>query len=174
MGDVEHEIERIAAALDAEVRGEQAAYEHLALLATLRARRMADVAREALHRGDRVAALLGAHPPTGTVAHVGEDYTTLHTPAGEADVVLGAAPLAIVERSRSGGASGGGPATLRARLTAHEDAGRAVVATLITGRDVTGVVTAVARDHLLLGGPAGDVAVPLTLLGVVRVAAQRD
>ena len=155
-------MERLAAVMDAEVRAEQADYEHMALQAERRARSLADVARELMVRGDVVEVRTGATALVGRIIHVGADLAVLRTVRGAVDLALPRAHrLRVVERARSGGTPPArGARTFRARLTEHEVS--AVRLTILTadGEEVDGTVEAVAQDHVLVATRHGVVVIP--------------
>ncbi len=155
MGSWQDDVGRIDAAMDAEVRAEQAAYEELAARARWRSRTMAAVAEELRDRGDRVAAHVATRTLLGTVEHVGDDLAILALEqGGTADLHLaGDVVLRVVERVRTGGRDRGvGPRTFVARLTEHETAGTPVTVLTTLAEEPTGVIRAVAVDHVLLTG----------------------
>ncbi|MGI9016329.1 MAG: hypothetical protein ACR2HR_04355 [Euzebya sp.] len=165
---IEHELQRVAAAMDAEVRSEQAEYEALAVQSERRARTLADVAAELVVRGDRVEISVAGLVLDGTVRHSAADYLVLEATRGRIDLPLTAVTaLRVTQQVRSGGTPpGAGAKSFQARLTEHETAG--VVMTLLRadGEMVEGLIRAAARDHLLLQTRHG-----LVVLPTVQVAA---
>ncbi|GEM_PF-3251539 len=164
------ELASHGAAFRWELRAEAAEWERVAALDSLRRRTLADAARELLHRGDRVAVSVAGRRWSGPVVHVGADVACLATTAGLVDVRLdGVAVWEVVERTRAGGASGGGPQTFRARLAAREQAGERIgLSCPGAGTEPTGALVAVAEDHLVLRGPTGrSVLVPLQAVAAV-------
>lgn len=151
-----------------EWREEAAADEQLTELQRRRARTLADVAREAMHRGDRVtvevAGLRLAHP----VIAVGVDYLVLDDGDGVVDVALDRVTLGL-ERRSSGGASGKpAAATLRARLGELEQAGARVTVVTTGGERGEGLLEVVAADHLVVDGGGGKrTYIPLGVLALV-------
>lgn len=137
-----------------ELRAEAAAYEELAARDRLRGRTLADVAAEALARGDIVAVTAAGRTFTGALVFAAGDLACLRTPAGEdVDVRLaGAVSLRVVEAVRSGGRSrGSGPATFAARLGEHESAGTVLeFGTRAPDGGLVGRVEAVAADHVVV------------------------
>lgn len=163
-------LRRLEARLDTALRAEQAEYEELAARGALRDRDLSRVALELLHRGDLVAVETAALSVSGRVVYAAGDLAILLTAGGELDVNL-AAPLmlTVVERSRSGGASRGvGAPSFKARLCEHEAAGaRVEIGTRLPLRAVTGTLSAVAVDHLVLDGPPRRV-IALSAIDYVR------
>src|SRR5690606_26592292 len=125
----EEELEALARQLregaGRELREEAAEDETLTEIQRRRHRDLADVARIAMHRGDRVlvsgAGLHLAHPVTA----VGDDYLTMETDDGAVDVSLASVVMSVESRS-SGGRSGVPSTTFRARLAEHEQSGAEV------------------------------------------------
>lgn len=162
-----------AAARDrAERRAEASDWERLGAQHLLRERRLPDVFVELLHRGDGVVVEVAGRRFRGTVVHTAEDVACLATAAGEVDVHL-TVPLLlrVVTRVQEGGRSRS-PAgdSFKARLFLHEASGaRVEVGTVVDGEPVTGVVAAVARDHLVVRDRDDiTVYVPLHAIGYVR------
>lgn len=166
---VDPHVDRLAAAMDAEVRAEQAAYEAEALRAEQRARSLADVARELVVRGDVVEVVVAGRTLTGAAAHAGRDLLVLDTAHGVVDVALPAITLLqVVRRVRDGGRPPGrGATTLRARMTEHEVAGLGVTVLLADGGTVDGAVAAAAADHLLVTAARGPAVVPWPAVAAV-------
>ncbi len=163
-------LARLEARLDTELRAEQADYEQLAAKGVLRDRDLAAVALDLLFRGDLVAVEMAALAVTGRVVHAAGDLLVVATAGGEVDVNL-AAPLSltVVERVPSGGSCrGAGPRSFKARLCEHEASGRRLeLGTRLPGRAVSGVLSAVARDHVVVDGPPRRI-VALSALEFVR------
>jgi hypothetical protein len=173
----EPELDRLGARLDAEVRAERAAYEAEALRGERRARRLADLARALVERGDVVEVRAGRRAVAGVVVHAARDLLVLEVGVAGAtvervDVALAAVTsLRLVERRLDGGrAPATSPATLRARMTEHEVAGAVLDVVLVDGEEVTGVVAAAAEDHLLLEGRDGWAALPWPAVALARPA----
>lgn len=160
--DIHGEIHRVSAAMDAELRAEQAEYEAMALLAELRARGLADVVRELMVRGDVVEVTLGEVSLSGTVSHTGEDFAVLGCQWGEVDLVLATlSGVRVLHRERRGvNPPSAGSRTFRARLTEHEIDQTAVVLKQ-AGRDLQGLIAAVATDHIVLQTGTGTQFIPL-------------
>lgn len=153
----EDELDRIERRLRAELRAEAEAYEQLAAVDLLRGRRLVDVARDAMARGDALAVTAAGRTWTGTVIHGAGDLLCLRTPAGDVDVWL-AAPLAL--RVVVGGGEGrppaGEPGSFTARLFEHEAAGTLLdlgVTSLPDG--LVGRLVAVALDHVVVDDRSG-------------------
>ncbi len=162
MAEDDGTMDRLGAAMDAEVRSEQQAYEAMALAAEWRARSLVDVARELVVRGDVVEVALPGMHLSGTVVHAAADHLVLRSARGPADVVLAAMSwLRVVRRMRDGGLlPGRGAASLRARMTEHEVAGVTLEVLLRDGDRVVGTVDAAAVDHLLLATRRGQTVIP--------------
>lgn len=134
----------------------------------LRRRRLADVAAEAMHRGDRVTVEIRDRRLVGTAVFVGDDYLTLETATEVADVRLDRAVLWVARRPAGGHASRGGSRTLRARLGEYEHTGETVtvVAPAIPA-ETAGQISVAAVDHVLVSTTDGEVVVPLPLIELV-------
>lgn len=161
------ELPRIAAKLDAEVRADREEDERMAAVARLRARSLADVARELMVRGDEVAVHLGAASSSGIVSHAAGDLAVIRLAAPAAarlDVRLGSAALIQVVRTvRAGGTvPARGARSFLARLREHELSGTALRMHVVAASPVEGVLQAVASDHLLVRGRSGTWVLPLT------------
>jgi hypothetical protein len=146
-------------------RAEEEEWSRAAAAQWAHGRRLVDVARELMHRGDTVSVTAGGATFTGEVTDVGLDVLRVRTVAGAVDVQLAAmtagtgeqrharlpAPvvLRVVERARSGGrSSGGGPETFRARLLEHEADGiESAIGSALLDEDLCGTVT-VGRDQV--------------------------
>lgn len=171
--ELDLELGRMAAELDAEIRAEQAEYEAMAMQAAWRARRIVDVARAWMVHGDTVEVAVGGVTLVGTVIHTGTDLIVLQTDLrGRVDVAVAASPLLRLVRSadRGGVPPGPGPRTFVARLTEHEVAAASVVLVLDDGMQVDGTVMAVAADHVLLDSRQGQRVVPLSRVALAWLA----
>lgn len=159
--------------MDAEVRNEQAEYEAMALQARWRTRRIVDVAREVMVRGDPVEVLLPGLVLRGLVVHVGEDLFVVDAwSVGPVDVAVRAGPrLRPVEDGQGEGLPPGrGARIFVARLTEHEVTGQRMVVALDDGDRVEGLIAAVAVDHVLLEGPRGEEVLPFGRIVAVWTA----
>jgi hypothetical protein len=150
------ELARLGQAFRDEVRAEAQAYEALAAQDHLRRRRLADVALELLHRGDRVTVHLPGAAFSGEVVDAAANLCTLATAAGRVDLRLDAVlEIVVTAPSRSGGRSrAAGTSTFLARLREHEASG-ALVEVGAAERLLEGRIAAVAEDHLVLDGTSG-------------------
>jgi hypothetical protein len=140
------------AALRAEWRAEEEEWTRAAFEHWEHSRRLLDVARECMHRGDTVAIATSAGSVRGRVLGVGQD--TLRVGADRAPVDVRVSPgttvvLRVDAHARGGGVRGDEPSiTFRARLLEHEVAGRTVeLGVGVPARAVTGVVR-VGVDHV--------------------------
>lgn len=148
------------AAYRAELRAEAAAYEELAAKDRLRGRTLADVAAEALARGDVVAVAVAGRTFTGSVTYAAGDLLCLRTAAGdEVDVRLGGdVALRVVRPVRAGGCTRPpGPSGFAARLAEHEAAGTLLeIGTRTPASGLVGRVDAVAVDHVVVTDVEGS------------------
>lgn len=151
-----------------EWREEAAADEQLSELQRRRGQTLADVAREAMHRGDRVAVEAAGMRLVHPVIAVGNDYLVLDDGEQVVDVALRQATLRV-ERRSSGGVSGRpAAATFRARLGELEQAGARVTVVVTGGGREEGSLELVAADHLVIDGGGGSRSyVPLGVVALV-------
>jgi hypothetical protein len=131
------------AAMRAEWRAEQEAATRDAAEAWQHSRTLADVLVECMHRGDRVALVVGGHRVVGEVVDVGDDVVSVMGLSGRFDVHLAPSVpchLQIEERARYGGRRADSAApTFRARLLDREAAGDDVsLATLVDSETFDG------------------------------------
>jgi hypothetical protein len=135
--------------------------EYAARKTQLRSRTLEHIAHELLSRGDAVAVTLGSTVLHGTVVHAKGDLMALETRRGDRiDLRLGG-PLTIrvVARSSDGGRGRdvAEPGSFVARLRELELDEVPVMLTPAPGSDtVTGVIEAVAEDHLMVTGDDGE------------------
>lgn len=153
------DLEAAGASYRAELRAEAALYEQLAARDRLRGRTLAEVAAEALARGDLVAVTVPGRSFTGTVTYAAGDLTCLRTAGGDdVDVHLGGAvALRVVRAARAGGRSRGpGPDSFAARLGEHEAAGTLLeIGARAPDGGLVGRVEAVAADHVVVADVGG-------------------
>jgi hypothetical protein len=135
--------------LGAEVRAEAEITEWETEQGRRRHRRMEDIARESMHRGDQVAAEAAGFRVAGQVIAAGRDYLTIDDGRQEADVRLAAVTLRRRRMPRGGRSGMPGSLTLRARMTEYELTGElvTVVATALP-EAVEGRIEVVAADHV--------------------------
>jgi hypothetical protein len=140
-------------------------------------RPLLDLARDHMHRGDRVAIAVAGHRYAGEIIEVARDrIAVLDVVAGAARVdvhVTDVVPLAftVVGRARAGGRSNAGThtVTFRARLLQLEAAGApVVVATALWPDRFTGLL-GVGADHVVITTADGTETV-ISLSAVASVA----
>jgi hypothetical protein len=147
------ELRARAAAVRAEWRADEDAWTRAAYEQFEHGRTLVDVARDCMHRGDRVALAVGDATFTGVVTSVGPDTARVQVGADPGDVVdvhLGAAVgvvLRVDAHPRHGGTRGTGDVGFRARALEREDdaevhVGIATPPLVLTGR------LRVGRDHV--------------------------
>jgi hypothetical protein len=126
-------------------------------------RTLLDLAREHMHRGDRVAITVAGHRTVGAIIEVASDRIALLDETVRTDVhVTDAVPLAfgVVERALAGGRTGARTASFRARLLELETAGAPVavatsigpdpfIGTLSVGTDLVVVATAAGTETVI-------------------------
>ena len=140
-------------------------------------RTLLDLARDHMHRGDRVAITVAGHWAVGTIIEVARDRIALLDDtsvemAARTDVhVTDALPLAfsVVERARSGGRTGARTASFRARLLELETAGAPVVVATSLGPDPFTGTLSVGTDLVVVATAAGNETV-IALAAVASVA----
>ena len=134
----------------AEWRDEAEITERETHLGSLRKRRLEDVAREAMHRGDIVTAMVAGRSAKGSVMFVGTDYLVLQTTSQTLDIVLHRAVLRIEARPGGGHTTRGGSATFKARLAEYEQTGEPVTLHLMGGASQqTERILVAAVDHCI-------------------------
>jgi hypothetical protein len=136
------------------VRADAEEAERLALQASLRRRDLADVGRELMARGDRVALDVSGRRLVGVVVHAAGDLASVEGDGGRVDVALRhLRRLVVVEPDATPGrdvTGGSGPGTFKARLFELELSGDLVELALAGGGEVTGRLRAVGVDHVLV------------------------
>lgn len=173
--DLPPDLGAVGGAMRAEWRAEQEAATSDAAEQWRHSRTLLDLAREHMHRGDRVAITVAGHRAVGTIIEVASDRIALLDGSDDerrTDVhVIDAVPLAfsVVERARAGGRSGARTASFRARLLELEAAGATVVvATALAPEPFTGTLS-VGTDHIVLTTATSDETV-IALAAVASVS----
>lgn len=148
---------------------EAAEDERLSEILRRRQQNFGDLARDVVHRGDRVRAELSGQSFSGQLIFAGSDYATLETSDAHVDIRLDAAVWTIEESSAGGHEQSGGSKTLIARL-AETSAGNETVRVITDdGRAYIGSIPIVAIDHLEVVDEGRRVVVPIErLVAVVR------
>lgn len=141
----------------AELRAEAEIAEIETEIGRLRRRTLAEVAREAANRGDRVSVVTAGRTVTGSVVHVGKDYLSLDTPTEHLDARLDRVALVITPHRAGGLTPRGGSVTFKARLSEFEQTGETVE---VVSHDLTytlrGVIEVVATDHVIIRDADGS------------------
>lgn len=154
-----------AARAEAEVSGREAAE-----LST-RSRSLADVAFEAMSRGDQLAAGIGERDFHGTVVHAAGNLMTLDVSGMLVDFNLdGPVRIQIVERVTAGGrVRGTGPGSFRGRLLELESAGHDLeLGSPLCPGALRGRLRVTGQDHVVFEDGSGrDWFVPLTWIGYI-------
>lgn len=160
-----HQELRDAARLEAEEDERQAA------LLAARSRRMADVAFEAMSRGDQIAAGVGDRMFTGQVVYAVGDLMTLEAAGATVDFNLdGPLRLRVIHSARSGGGTRrDGPGSFRGRLLELEtERGDVEVGSPVLPDGLRARLQVAAQDHLVLRDATGaEWFVPLSWIGYV-------
>ncbi len=152
----------------AEFVEEAAEVERLADLQRRRHANLAEAARNAMHRGDRVTVVCADHKWTGHLTAVGNDYARLDTGELVVEAYLPSVGLEL-EPSRVGGRSGQPPSvTWRARLVELEmNKEEAELYAPLLRISVSGRVLVVATDHVEVEVEGGKVVLPLASVAVL-------
>ena len=149
------------AAMREEWRAEQEAATRDAAEQWRHSRTLLDLARDHMHRGDRVAITVAGHRAVGAIIEVASDRIALldgSDDGARSDVhVTDALPLAfsVVERARSGGRTGARTSSFRARLLELEAAGSPVVLATAIGPDPFTGNLSVGTDLVVIATGAG-------------------
>lgn len=153
-----------------ELRADAEEGERLAAQAARRGQTLADVARAALFRGDRVRLRTASTTVIGTVVRAAGDLVSVETVEGTVHVRLTAAvAYEIVQRDAVPGRSvAPGPESFRACLLELELA-EAEVSIALPWGEVRGQLSVVARDHLVVAGPSGETHLSLAAVDHLRV-----
>lgn len=152
----------------AEWRDEAEITERETHLGSLRKRRLADVAREAMHRGDIVTVLVGGWSVKGAVMFVGGDYLVLQTSSQMLDIVLDRAVMRIEPQHGGGHTTRGGSATFKARLAEYEQTGEPVTLHLRGASQLTGRIVVAAVDHCITEDTDGARShIPIALIEMI-------
>jgi hypothetical protein len=167
------------AAMREEWRSEQEAATRDAAEQWRHSRTLLDLARDHMHRGDRVEITVAGHHAVGEIVEVAGDRIALldaAVPGGgrRVDVhVSDAVPFSfrVVDRARAGGRSGARTATFRARLLELEAAGAPVtIATTISPDPLTGTLS-VGRDFIVIATVLGvETVISLSAVAAVSPA----
>jgi len=147
---------------------ESAEIEQLAEQQRRRRAGLAESARRAMHRGDRVAVTCQAGRWSGQLWAVGDDYVVLETIDTWVEAHLPSVGLEI-EPARSGGRSGSpASATWRARLTEFELEGTVVsVVAPAANVEASGTIEVVAEDHIAVATGERLAVLPISIVAVV-------
>ncbi|HEX5614344.1 MAG TPA: hypothetical protein VFZ83_04255 [Acidimicrobiia bacterium] len=159
----------LRASLRAEWRAEQEALIDDAAEEWRHQRTLAEVARECMHRGDRVRVVVRGHQLHGEVLEVGHDLLSLRTATGRVDVHLDASVPVLVqpERAKSGGARDvAGAGSFRSALLARETNGPVVLGTTIADDALEGRLV-VGHDHVCVIDDERETFVPISAITFV-------
>jgi hypothetical protein len=145
--------------------------EQLTALQDRRRLSMADLAKEMINRGDRIAVEYGGHSFTGVVVGGGADHLTVQGAGLRADIRVDAGYWSVVHTDR--GETKPGVATnetIHARLAEHADERNAVRLAIPGGDLVIGMVAVVSDDHVeITDADERHVYLPISLiLAVIR------
>lgn len=163
----------VSAAMREEWRAEQESATLDAAEQWRHSRTLLDIAREHMHRGDRVAVTVAGHRAVGEIIEVANDRIAVMDDGARVDVhVIDAIPFActVVERARAGGRSSTRTASFRARLLELETAGAPVAIATALGPDRFTGAMRVGTDIVVIVAPTG-VETAIALSAVASVAA---
>ena len=145
--------EELRSSVGGELSADAAEAEHDARLLELRTRTLAEVAAEAMQRGDLIRVGTTGQGFVGAVTYARNDLLTLVGDGFEADVHL-AGPVYLETLTEAHGAGvdvSAGTGSFRARLSEIEQSDERVEVVAPTiGLVTAGQVTAVAADHVML------------------------
>lgn len=151
-----------------ELRAEAAEDEELMQLQRLRRWTLAEAARAAMHRGDRITVWVAGQALTHPVVVVGDDYLTMKTDERWADVHLRETVMTVSSNPAGGRSGRPAAATFRARMGEHEQERVPVEVMTIPEDRWSGRLEVLASDHLALEGPDGQRSyIPLESVAVV-------
>ena len=157
-----HEAARdLRRTVGAEFRAEREAAEFEADQLARRRASIADVARQAAHRGDTVEVRVAGRAFHGLIAGVGEDHVWLTSEVGDVHLVAAAVSAWRTLPATSAGVDATDPGSIRALLRGCELDGRVVSVVLADGVEIDGAVRTVARDHVILADSLGEVLVAM-------------
>ena len=151
------------AAMREEWRTEQEAATDDAAEQWRHSRTLLDVARDHMHRGDRVAITVAGHRAVGEIVEVALDRIALLDESLPGDGrrvdvhVVDSVPLTlrVVERARAGGRSGAHTATFRARLLELESSGAPVAIATVSDAEAFVGSFSVGTDFVVIATAVG-------------------
>lgn len=150
-----------------DLRAEAAADEELTELQRLRRLDLAEVARAAMHRGDRLTAVVGGLTVSHPVIAVGDDYLTMEDGDRWIDIRLLAAVLSVDLRPSGGRSGRPSAATFRARMAELEQETANVEVVTRSGDRRSGDLRVVGAEHLQLASDDRQTYIPLGSVVVV-------
>jgi hypothetical protein len=158
-----------AAAARAEWRAEEAQWSSAALELWEHGRGLADIARESMHRGDRVSVVFATVVWSGVVIAVGNDVLRVDAGASAVDVRLAVdAPFVLRTRAvRRGGCRGDGTVTTFAARLRELDGTRACIG--LSSGSLEGTLRVGREQVRLADGDGGAAYVPTGSVWWVRV-----
>lgn len=157
--------------LEHELRSDAEESESDAAALAARQRDLTDVVFDAMAAGDLLAITSLDRTYTGVVTYARRDLVSIRTAGAGVDANL-AGPLHLVVKERAHAAGldlGSGAPSFRARLSEYELSGETVeIVAPAAGAALTGRITAVARDHVVITSEDVEAAfVPLTKIAFV-------
>lgn len=163
LGDLARELRQRAGH---DLRAEAAADEELTELQRMRRLDLAELARTAMHRGDRVTAVVGGLTVSHPVIAVGDDYLTMEDDRW-IDIRLLAAVLSVDLRPSGGRSGRPSAATFRARMAELEQEAGPVEVVTRPGDRWVGDLRVVGAEHLQLASDDRQTYIPLDSVVVV-------
>jgi hypothetical protein len=127
--------------------------------------------REFVARGQRVRADANSLSFTGTVVFAGTDYSVIDRDDDEVAVMLMSATWTLEPGGRPGHHQTGTPISFKAHLAQLESSGEDVRILVGDGRQLTGSVTTLAQDSIVMDCDGAEVLIPL--VAVIAVARPR-
>jgi hypothetical protein len=126
--------------------------EQLTALADRRRLNLADLAKEMVNKGERVAVEYGGHSFSGVVVGGGADHLTIQGAGLKADIRLDAGYWSVVHATERADTATGVATneSILARLAEHAEQRNTVRLAIPGGDLVIGRVTVVAEDHIEL------------------------
>ena len=152
----------------AELRAEAEITEMETHLGRLRRRSLADVAGEAMNRGDTITVISADRTITGSLEFVGSDYVIVQTASEMVDARLTLCAFSLTRRRSGGHLTRSGSKTMKARLAEYEQTGEPLqLLAPSLGVNATGRISVGATDHIVLTADGVELFVPTDQIALV-------